>query len=136
MTDVLRFIKAMNEDTVPVKEQVVGLLWLLTSTNESAPGSVADLCKTLEAAGHASQNSSRMREQLEADKRVVRRREGFAISARHESQISKKFQAFTTRRTIRASDSVLPREIFEGTRAYIERVVAQINGSYDHSMHD
>lgn len=29
------------------------------------------------------------------------------------------------------SDSVLPREIFTGTRTYIERVVRQINASYD-----
>ena len=34
------------------------------------------------------------------------------------------------------SDSVLPRELFDGTRGYIEKVVSQINGSYDHGWYD
>jgi hypothetical protein len=34
------------------------------------------------------------------------------------------------------SDSILPRELFENTRGYIEKVVSQINGSYDHGFYD
>jgi hypothetical protein len=34
------------------------------------------------------------------------------------------------------SDSVLPRELFSGTRGYIEKVVDQINGSYDYGFYD
>ena len=34
------------------------------------------------------------------------------------------------------SDSVLPRELFSNTRGYIEKVVYQINGSYDHGLFD
>lgn len=34
------------------------------------------------------------------------------------------------------TDSVLPRELFDGTRGYIEKVVDQINGSYDHGHWD
>jgi hypothetical protein len=32
------------------------------------------------------------------------------------------------------SDSILPRELFLNTRGYIEKVVGQINGSYDHGF--
>jgi hypothetical protein len=41
-----------------------------------------------------------------------------------------------TSRVIPASDSVLPRELFNGTRTYIERVVRQINASYDSELYD
>lgn len=34
------------------------------------------------------------------------------------------------------TDSVVPRELFSGTRKYIERVVDQINASYDHGLWD
>jgi hypothetical protein len=40
------------------------------------------------------------------------------------------------RPTVKPSDSILPRELFANTRAYIERVVSQINGSYDHGFYD
>jgi hypothetical protein len=38
--------------------------------------------------------------------------------------------------SIPPSDSVLPRELFEGTRGYLERVAAQINASYDFELFD
>jgi hypothetical protein len=38
--------------------------------------------------------------------------------------------------TAKPSDSVLPRELFSSTRGYIEKVVQQINGSYDHGFYD
>jgi len=34
------------------------------------------------------------------------------------------------------TNSVVPRELFEGTRKYIEKVVDQINSSYDHELYD
>lgn len=37
---------------------------------------------------------------------------------------------------IEPSDSVLPRELFSGTRGYIEKVVRQINGSFDCGFYD
>lgn len=40
------------------------------------------------------------------------------------------------KRTVAPSDSVLPRELFVNTRGYIEKVVKQINGSYDHEFYD
>jgi hypothetical protein len=39
-------------------------------------------------------------------------------------------------RRSRESDSVIPRELFAGTRGYIEKVVTQINSSYDHELYD
>jgi hypothetical protein len=37
---------------------------------------------------------------------------------------------------VKPSDSVLPRELFSSTRGYIEKVVTQINGSYDSGFYD
>lgn len=39
-------------------------------------------------------------------------------------------------RTIKPSDSILPRELFVNTRGYLEKVVSQINGSYDCGFYD
>lgn len=136
MKGVTEFVSAMNLASVPIKEQVVGIVWALMDIKEPDGPTIEAVCNALENAGHAKQNRTRLREQLDGERRVVKRGSGFAISARYASEVSKSFEAFTTRRTVRASDSVLPRELFDGTRVYIERVVAQINGSYDHSMHD
>ena len=43
---------------------------------------------------------------------------------------------FSSRSKARPSDSVLPRELFARTRGYIEKVVSQINGSYDQEFYD
>jgi hypothetical protein len=40
------------------------------------------------------------------------------------------------KRQISPSDSVVPRDLVTKTRGYIEKVVAQINGSYDHQFFD
>jgi hypothetical protein len=37
---------------------------------------------------------------------------------------------------VEASDSIIPRELFSNTRGYLEKVVFQINGSYDHAFYD
>jgi hypothetical protein len=37
---------------------------------------------------------------------------------------------------VETSNAVLPRELFAGTRGYIERVGVQINGCYDHGYYD
>lgn len=134
MTGEVRFVKAMTDGAVSIREQVVGLVWRLSS--EKGLATISEICEQLELAGHATQNQSRMKEQLAADKRVVKRNDGFAISARHEAEVLNDFGQFTNRKVVKEFDSVLPRELFDGTRAYIERVVAQINGSYDHAMHD
>ena len=39
-------------------------------------------------------------------------------------------------RPIAPSDSVIPLDLFAGTRSYIEKVVLQVNGSYDAGMYD
>jgi hypothetical protein len=82
MTAVTRFIQAMVEEGVPVKEQAVGAVWIQTCDDSDSFIEVPALASALEAAGHAAQNKSRLREQLEADKRVVKRQSGFRISAR------------------------------------------------------
>jgi hypothetical protein len=40
------------------------------------------------------------------------------------------------RPTVVASDSLLPKELFQGTRGYLERVAFQINASYDYGLFD
>jgi len=61
------------------------------------------------------------------------RASGFPLAA---DELASKFQRFTSKKAAKLSDSVLPRELFDGTRGYIEKVVSQINGSYDHGWYD
>ncbi len=42
----------------------------------------------------------------------------------------------TVKSQVKASDSVVPRELVADTRGYIEKVAAQINGSYDNQLYD
>jgi hypothetical protein len=37
---------------------------------------------------------------------------------------------------VKQSDSIIPRELVSNTRGYIEKVVSQINGSYDYGFYD
>lgn len=67
---------------------------------------------------------------------VAQRPDGWRLLAPGSAALKAAGVDLHVRRAIQQSDSVLPCELFAGTRGYIEKVVGQINGSYDHSFYD
>jgi hypothetical protein len=71
-----------------------------------------------------------------AANQVARRAEGWQLLEPGFGVLKDAGLDLEARPVAKPSDSLLPRELFLNTRPYIERVVFQINGSYDHGLYD
>lgn len=67
---------------------------------------------------------------------VARLPQGWTLLDAGTEELHRAGVNLTVKRTSAPSDSILPRELFENTRGYLEKVVRQINGSYDHEFYD
>jgi hypothetical protein len=99
--------------------------------------SPAAICSELELAGHPKQNVSRLAATLKSDRRTSKAEGvGWRLHPRTRRELDSEYAFALSQRPVSPSDSVLPMELFTGTRAYIERVVHQINKAYDTELWD
>lgn len=132
-TALLKVARALELTTI---DKAVAVLWW---HGIHAPGSsrtVKELCEEIEAAGYARPNVTRLAESLKKDRRTLRSGHGYRLTPAAADAAAEIFSPFLKSRPVVATDSVLPFELFKGTRGYIEKVVLQINGSYDGGMYD
>jgi len=118
-------------------DRAVAALWLVSTGDHNATASPAELANMLEAAGYPAQNRSRLRKQLTSDKRTAKASGGaFRIRITARPSLDSSLSVYTRTREVPKSDSIIPQELLEGTRGYIETVGIQINASYDSGLYD
>lgn len=131
------FLSALAADQPSNVDRAVALLWWYGLDDADASRSAVELAREVEAAGYGQQNATRLREALERDSRTAKTRDGkFRIRASSRGALDEKFSRYLQTKPVRRSNSVLPLELVVGTRQYIERVVLQLNASYDASLFD
>jgi hypothetical protein len=137
MSDALDFMRALAEQKLTATDRAVAVLWWYGLENSSTARSAADIAKDLELAGFGQQNVSRLRTVLSSDRRTAKTRGGeFFIRATNRAALDALYLPLLASRPIERSNSVVPLEIVVGTRQYIERVVLQLNASYDNALYD
>ena len=131
------FLQAIAEREIKTIERAIGLLWWV-GRNDPALGMAARaICDELELAGHAKQNITRLHEALSADKRTSKcGKNGWRLRPGARRALDSEYASISKPRPTPPTDSVLPKDLFTGTRVYIERVVAQMNKSYDVELWD
>lgn len=117
-------------------DRAVALLWLYNRQDASPVRGAKDLARTIESAGYARQNVSRLGRYLGEDPRVVRREDGFRINAEAEPSLDQEFVGLVGPTRPATSSSVLPAGLFLNTRGYLENVVEQANAAYDNALFD
>jgi hypothetical protein len=102
--------------------------------------STAAICEIIEKTGHPKQNVTRLDLQLSNDKKSVARVPGskaWRLHPRGRLELDQLYGSLIQAPRIpRQSDSILVRNLFAGTRGYIEKVVRQANASYDIGLYD
>lgn len=116
------------------------LLWWIGRDDATQGLQIAEICSIIEAAGHPEQNQSRLMRQLVADKRHVSRVPGnkaWRLHPRGRAELNTLYNGVVAKpQSVNITDSVLPRALVAGTRSYLEKVVHQINASYDVGLYD
>lgn len=112
-------------------------LWFIDRNDHGASVTAYQLAKEIERAGYGTQNNSRLAAGLARDRRVARSgRAGFRLRVEARRSLGERFQDLAGHSTVEPTSSVLPDDLFAGTRGYIEKVVFQINGSFDVGLFD
>jgi len=130
------FLAALVSEELSAIDRVIAVIWFhgATAKNDDVP--LRGLLAEIEEAGYGQQNLTRTSKALARDARVVKSNSGFKIRATARAALDEKFLPFLAQRPIPVSSSVVPADLFAGRWSYVERVVAQLNASYDASLYD
>lgn len=132
------FFEAIDTGDLTTLERAISLLWFVAIDDASASLTAREICALIERNGHPKQNASRLNEALANDRRTAKAAQGsWRLVPMARRMLDEKLAPiFKAPKKVRASDAVLPHELFKGTRGYLEAVVRQINASYDHGLYD
>lgn len=141
MNEAIDFLQSIDDADQSSVVRAIALLWFVGRDDPAEGLSTLQICKLIEGAGHPKQNVSRLKWQLAKQRKFVSQIPGRAdawrlIPAARKDLDSRYAAASKAERKIVPTDSVLPASLFRDTRGYIERVVFQINGSYDFKLYD
>lgn len=120
-------------------DRALALLWF-ASKQDLQGLETREICAVIEQAGHAKQNASRLAAALSSARRRashVPRSNAWRLHPHAQAEFDERYSRRVKGTPKPAeTDSVLPLDLFKGTRGYIERVVYQANASFDCSLFD
>lgn len=133
-----QFLVRLSEGTPSRIEQAVALLWYYEQAQIFTERSATDLAADVLDDGFGEQNIPRLREALRRSRLTVRgtSADTFRINAARFAELSASYARLLDIIEPVATSSVIPLEFVAGTRTYLERIVRQINGSYDAGYFD
>lgn len=132
------FFSKIDSDQLTTVERALALLWWIGRENPAVGLSAREICEVLERNGHPKQNVSRLQSNLAKDRATAKAgSDCWRLHPRSRKELDETFSGVATARSAPlATDSVLPRELFDSTRGYLEKVVYQLNASYDNGLFD
>lgn len=134
---LIDLLRNLRSEELTHSERAIAVIWLACRFDENVTVPYADIRASFIEAGYSAPNDVWLRNKLKADRRVLGGGNGpYRPNARKLSELDKKFGAYVTALPSASSASVLDPSIFSGTRGYVEKVVVQINNSYDHQLYD
>lgn len=133
----LGFLRTLANLELRTIDRVLAMLWWIGVDGPAASRTTTELCVGLEASGHPKQNASRLRKALRAHRGVATLgQDSWRLHPNARRELDVTYAHARSPMPLLDSDSVLPLVLFRKTRGYIERVVEQINKSYDARLFD
>ena len=132
------FAKDLADLSLTHEGRAVALLWYYRQSQEFDERSARELVDDLHEEGFPRTNVTRLRNYLKRSRFTIQgQRHGtFQIDVRRLRKLDAKYATMLDLRKVEVSDTVLPKDLVEGTRAYLESLVHQINGAYDNGFYD
>ena len=138
MADRSRFAKGIASLDLSHTDRAVAFLWYYRQTQEFEERTASELANDLHDEGFPKPNVTRLNRDLTKTRWTIkgRRPESFQIDVRRLSELEEKYGEFLTVKKVDVGDSVIPNDWVKGTRLYLERMVFQINGTYESGFYD
>ncbi|MGA7242403.1 MAG: hypothetical protein WBX19_04430 [Terracidiphilus sp.] len=131
------FLKCIEEKQLKILDLALALLWWVGRDDPSKGIGAAVICSELESAGYPKQNTSRLTTGLKKHPGTSKAgKSEWRLHPRARRSLDAEYAFALKPKPLAQSDSVLPTDLFRGTRDYIERVIQQINRSYDAELWD
>lgn len=133
-SDFLTILASLN---ISNAERAVALVWHAGIENHLTGVSVNEIVKTFDSAGYPKQNLSRLKTAIAKDRRTAKiKKDHYRINIKSREKLDGQYLQYVDFRPIKTTNSIVPIELYRGTRTYIEKVVAQLNSSYDSGLYD
>ena len=137
MDELKRFGKKLSEENSKAVDRAIALLWFFQHMQTFESRSARDLANDLHTLGFPRANVSRLASELGRSPYTIKTKLGhFKIDARKTTELDSKYNEFIKKQLVPVSDAVIPKNVTEKTRPYLEKIVTQINGSYDNQWYD
>lgn len=138
MDERRQFLLRLAEQNPSRLEQAIALLWYYERGQIFSERSVSDLVADIREEGYGNQQVGRLRDGLRRSRDTVRGSapDSFRINAARSQELSHRYSDLLDINEPEATSSVIPLDFVAGTRTYLERLVKQINGSYDAGYFD
>lgn len=134
-----QFLQRLAERNPTRLEQAIALLWYYERTQLYAERSASDLARDIEEDGFGSQNATRLSNSLRTSRSTVvgAVRGTFRVNAARFQELSENLSELLNINEPVATSTVIPMDFVNSTRRiYLERLVRQINLSYDAGLYD
>lgn len=138
MADRSRFARGLTSLQLSHTDRAVAFLWYYRQTQEFEERTASELANDLHDEDFPKPNVSRLKNDLRRSRFAIngRRSGAFQIDVRRLSDLDQKYGQLLKIKKIEVQDSVIPSDWVAGTRVYLERLVHQINGSYEYGFYD
>jgi len=138
VTSRAEFAKQLAELKLSHVDRAIALLWFYDQTQEYEERSPGDLASDVHEEGFPRPNVSRLRADLTKSRSVVRgaRKGTFRIDIRRRQALDDQYLPLLDVKIVEVEGAVLNPDLVGGTRGYLQKLVHQINGSYEYGFYD
>lgn len=132
------FANGLAQHDLTHLDRAIALLWYYKQTQEFEERSASELAADLHNDGFPRPNVTRLHRELTRSPFTIqgKRRQTFQIDVRRLPELDNIYGPLISLRPIPPSDSIIPLAWVAGTRTYLEKLVQQINASYDYGLFD
>lgn len=136
--DLKQFCVKLKSLGLSNKETALAILWYHDEKEPEVIMPAARLAKIIFEMGLGNPNSTRLRDQIHNSKKVISSKGGFRLKEIARSEIRNILHPIlgTTKPAVDQELGYLPRDVWKGTRRYIERVSEQLNGCFQLEFYD
>lgn len=132
------FARQIADLSLTHTERAVAFLWYYAVSQEFDERTPGELAGDLHEEGFPRPNVTRLQDDLRRSRFTVRgsRKGAFQLDARRRTALDEKYGEIVKLKKVEVSGDIIDPRIVSGKRAYLERLVYQINGTYEYGFYD